>query len=131
MQQRSSDPWRSQEALRVVQANDSGDARRVIICAGQFSSDAQGRPCYPDDMRAQISQALDNLEAVLRDAGLTLAAVVRLNYYTTDVDRFMAANEVVVRRLADAGCRPASTILGVVRLVFPELLIAIDATAVS
>jgi enamine deaminase RidA (YjgF/YER057c/UK114 family) len=131
MQQRSINPWRWQDALGFAQANDIGEARHVICCAGQFSGDAEGRPLYPGDMRAQITQALDNVEAVLREAGVTLAHVVRLNYYTTDVDRFLAANDVIVRRLTDAGCHPASTLLGVARLAFPELLIEIEATAVA
>jgi enamine deaminase RidA (YjgF/YER057c/UK114 family) len=131
MQQRSINPWRWQDAFGFVQANEVGEVRRLIVCAGQFSGDAEGQTLYPGDMRAQITQALDNLEAVLREAGVTLASVVRLNYYTTDVDRFLAANDMIVRRLADAGCRPASTLLGVVRLAFPALLILIEATAVA
>jgi enamine deaminase RidA (YjgF/YER057c/UK114 family) len=131
VQQRSINPWRWQDAFGFVQANEVGDARRLIVCAGQFSGDAEGRPLYPGDMRAQITQALDNIEAVLREAGVTLASVVRLNYYTTDVDRFLTANDVIVRRLADAGCRSASTLLGVACLAFPELLIEIEATAVA
>jgi enamine deaminase RidA (YjgF/YER057c/UK114 family) len=82
-------------------------------------------------MRAQIDQALDNVETVLKAAGFTLADVVRLNYYTTDVDRFMEVAEVGGRRLAEAGCRPASTLLGVTRLAYPELLIEIEVTAVA
>ncbi len=38
------------------------------------------------DMRGQIEAAMNNVEAVLAAAGLSLAHVVRLNYYTTDVD---------------------------------------------
>jgi hypothetical protein len=33
--------------------------------------------------------------------------------------------------LAAAGCQPASTLLGVARLAFPELMIEIEATAVK
>ena len=82
-------------------------------------------------MRAQVGKALDNLEAVLRQAGLALADVARLNYYTTDVDAFLGAGDVWAARLAAAGCRPASTLLGVARLAFPELLVEIEATAVA
>jgi enamine deaminase RidA (YjgF/YER057c/UK114 family) len=56
--------------------------------------------------------------------------VVRLNYYTTDVDRFFEAHDALVGRLAEAGCQPSSTLLGVTRLAFPELLVEIEATAV-
>ena len=53
-----------------------------------------------------------------------------LNYYTTDVDAFLAVFDAAVGRLSQAGCRPASTLLGVARLAFPELMIEIEATAV-
>ena len=76
------------------------------------------------------SKAFDNLETVLNDAGLKLSDVVRLNYYTTDADSFMGAAEVAGICMGKAGCRPASTLLGVARLAFPELLIEIEATAV-
>ena len=36
----------------------------------------------------------------------------------------------VAGRLAEAGCQPSSTLLGVTRLAFPELLVEIEATAV-
>jgi len=82
-------------------------------------------------MGAQIAQAFDNLETVLRDANLGLSDVVRLNYYTTDLDRFFEVYEVVASRLAESGCRPSSTLLGVASLAFPEILAEIEATAVA
>ena len=86
---------------------------------------------HTGDMGTQIAQAFDNLETVLREAGLGLSDVVRLNYYTTDLDRFFEAYEVVASRLAESGCRPSSTLLGVASLAFPELLAEIEATAVA
>jgi len=73
-------------------------------------------------MAAQWNKALDNLETVLKQAGMDLSNVVRLNYYTTDVDAFMGAYEAGVSRLAQVGCRPASTLLGVQRLFLPTLI---------
>ena len=67
----------------------------------------------------------------MREAGAQLSDVVRLNYYTTDVDRFFEAHDAVATRLSSAGCSPASTLLGVTRLAFPELLVEIEATAVT
>jgi enamine deaminase RidA (YjgF/YER057c/UK114 family) len=62
-------------------------------------------------MGAQLAQAMDNLESVLREAGAELSDVVRLNVYTTDVVRFFEeADGATVGRLAQAGCRPASTL---------------------
>ena len=82
-------------------------------------------------MRAQIIQALDNLESVLRDAGFTLSDVVRLNYYITDVDRLFEAYDALATRLAESGCQPASTLVGVARLALPELLVEFEATAMA
>ena len=116
--------------MGYVQAHEVAGAGRTIYCAGQGSVDEEGRPTHAGDMGAQMGQALDNLEAVLEEAGAGLSDVVRLNIYTTDVDRFFEAFDAAAGRLAEAGCRPASTLLGVTRLAFPELQVEIEATAV-
>ena len=54
-----------------------------------------------------------------------------LNYYTTDVDLLLQNWDALTTRLDAAGCRPASTLLGVTRLAFPDWLIEIEATAVA
>ena len=131
MERRIVNPWTWQDALGYVQANELRGPQRVLVCAGQTSVDAEGRPVHPGDMAAQLGQAVDNLETVLRQAGFTLADVVRLNYYTTDVDACLAALGAVGPRLGAAGCRAAGTLLGVTRLAFPELLIEIEATAAA
>ena len=131
MEHRAINPWDWQNQLGFSQAIEVRAAQRVLYCAGQASMSADGRPLHAGDMRAQIGQALDNVEVVLKSAGLSLSDVVRLNYYTTNVDDFFAAYEVVLRRLKDAGIQPSSTLLGVSRLAFPELLIEIEATAVK
>lgn len=131
MERRIINPWRWQDQFSYVQAHEASGMQRVLFCAGQASVDDQGRPLHPGDMRAQVAQTLDNLEMVLAEAGLGLSDVVRLNYYTTDVDRFFEAYEVVASRLAESGCQPSSTLLGVAALAFPELLVEIEATAVA
>ena len=124
-------PWSWQEQAGFVQGHAVDDDGRTIYCAGQTSVDGDGNPVNEGDMAGQISQALDNVEAVLREGGASLADVVRLNYYTTDVDAFLAAQDVLVPRLREAGCRPSATLLGVSRLAFPPLLVEIEATAVA
>ena len=131
MERRIVNPWSWQDQFGYSQAQEISGVQRTLVCAGQTSVDAEGRPLHPGDMRAQVTQALDNLETVLDQAGFTLSDVVRLNIYTTDVDRFFEAFDAMVGRLAPAKCRPASTLLGVARLAFPELLVEIEATAVA
>lgn len=129
MERRIVNPWTWQDQFGFVQANEVSGAERVLVCAGQTSVDADGSPLHDGDMAAQVGQALDNLETVLRDAGYDLSDVVRLDYYATDVDAFIEAGEVSGARLAQAGCRPASTLLGIQRLAMPTLLVEIEATA--
>lgn len=131
MQRRIINPWSWQDEYGYVQANEVSGHKRVLYCAGQTSVNADGEPVHPGDMRAQLEQALDNLETVLHEASLELSDVVRLNVYTTDVDGLFEAYDVVAGRLGEAGCRQAGTLLGVSRLAFPELLVELEATAVA
>ena len=131
MQRRIINPWNWQDRFGFVQANEISAPQRILICSGQTSIDAEGRVAHPGDMAAQIEDSLNNLETVLHQAGFQLSDVFRLNWYTTDVDRFREAADVRARRLASAGCRPASTLLGVSRLAYPELLVEIEATAAA
>jgi enamine deaminase RidA (YjgF/YER057c/UK114 family) len=124
-------PWKWQDAFGFSQAIEFTGHSRVLTCAGQTSVDADGNPLHEGDMAAQIGQALDNIETVLKQAGMTLANVVHLNYYTTDVDSFLQASASASERLKAVNCHPASTLLGVTRLAFPQLLIEMEATAVA
>ena len=130
MERRIVNPWTWQDEMGYVQANDVSGAQRTIFLSGQGWVDEEGAPVHPGDMEAQLNQTLDNLETVLREAGAGLSDVVRLNIYTTDVDGFFEAFGAAAGRLAQAGCRPASTLLGVTRLAYPQMLVEIEATAV-
>jgi enamine deaminase RidA (YjgF/YER057c/UK114 family) len=124
-------PWQWSLQFGFNQGEIVEGGSRVLFCAGQTSVDADGTPQHPGDMAAQIGLAADNLEAVLRDAGMSLANVVRLNFYTTDVDAFIANGEVLGQRTGAAGVAPPGTLLGVARLAFPELMVELEATAVA
>ncbi len=82
-------------------------------------------------MAAQVALSLDNLEAVLGAAGMSLANLVRLNVYTTDVDRLFAHYGVLASRLGAAGVAPTTTMLGVTRLAIPTLMVELEGTAVA
>lgn len=105
--------------------------RRELICSGQDAVDANGNAQHPGDMAAQLGLALDNLEAVLAGAGMTPANVVRLNICTTDMDTLLQHFTILTERFAGTGGRFASTLLGVARLVSPQLLVALEATAMD
>jgi enamine deaminase RidA (YjgF/YER057c/UK114 family) len=124
-------PWTWQEAFGFAQGAEVHDARTVVYVAGQGSVDADGNPVHAGDMAKQIAQALDNVEAVLAEAGLTLADVVTYNVHTTDIDAYLPASGELAGRFAAVGNVPVGGILAEVRrLAFPPMLVEITCTAV-
>ena len=70
-----------------------------------------------------MHRALDNLETVLKVSDLSLANVVRLNFYTTDIGAFYNDAVPAYRpRLEAFGCKPSATLLGVTGLFHPNLM---------
>ena len=131
MERTAVNPWQWSLAFGFNQAELVEGASKILFCAGQTSVDANGAPQHAGDMAAEMSLALDNVEAVLHEAGLGLGNLVRLNFYTTDVDAFLANERVLGTRLGAVGVMPAGTLLGVSRLAFPELLVELEGTAVG
>ena len=124
-------PWEWSKQYQFNQAEIVEGGTRQLICAGQTSIGADGSVQHPNDLAAQISDALDNLEEVLRAADMGLGNIVRLTIYTTDVDEMIANWEVFASRMAKAGVAPPQTLVGVARLAFPELKVELEATAVD
>jgi enamine deaminase RidA (YjgF/YER057c/UK114 family) len=131
MERTAVNPWSWSVRLGFDQAQLVEGHRRELICSGQDAVDAHGNAQHPGDMAAQLGLALDNLEAVLAGADMTLANVVRLNVYTTDVDTLLQHFTILTERFEGTGERFASTLLGVARLVAPQLLVALEATAMD
>lgn len=131
MKKRRINPWAWQDRLGFVQANEVTNPERILYCSGQTSVDADSRLMHPDDMKGQLNQALDNVVAVLNEAGMDLSNVTRMNVYTTDVDALMEVHDDIVNRFDEAGGRHAGTLLGVTRLAFPGMLVELEATAVA
>jgi enamine deaminase RidA (YjgF/YER057c/UK114 family) len=130
VEKRAVNPWTWQEQFGFEQAIETTGAERALFCAGQTSVDPNGAPLHEGDMKAQVEQALENVETVLREAGFEPSDVTRLNVYTTDVDAFIQSSADITR-LNDAGARFSSTLLGVSRLAFPELMVELEATAIK
>ena len=103
MERTAVNPWQWSLAFGFNQAELVEGASKILFCAGQTSVDANGAPQHAGDMAAQMSLALDNVEAVLHEAGLGLGNLVRLNFYTTDVDAFLANEHVLGMRLGAVG----------------------------
>jgi enamine deaminase RidA (YjgF/YER057c/UK114 family) len=121
-------PWEWSKAFGFSQAVKLTDASVVLVCSGQTAMGPDGSLPVSADMGEQVQTALDNVVSVLEAGGMTPADIVKSTIYTTDVDACIgvigpAAQRVLGSRL------PASTLLGVQRLAFPELLVEIEVLA--
>ncbi|MEU0577261.1 RidA family protein [Streptomyces griseoincarnatus] len=108
----------------------SGHSRTLYI-SGQTAMSKDGKPEHDGDMAAQLALSVDNVEAVLAEAGMSLANLVRLNVYTTDVDLLFQHYGVLAGRLGAAGVAPTTTMLGVTRLAVPGQMVELEGTAVA
>jgi enamine deaminase RidA (YjgF/YER057c/UK114 family) len=99
-----------------------------VHVAGTTATDASGAVVGAGDPYRQTKQALANVEAALREAGARLDDVVRTRLFVTDIDHWEAVGRAHGEVFGDI--RPAATMAEVNRLIAPELLVEIEATAV-
>jgi len=103
---------------------------RLIVISGQVALDENGQLVGPGDPEAQARQVFENLRRCLAAADATFADVVKFTVYVTDLAT-MTAVRAVRDEYVDTTRPPASSAVQVAGLVLPELLLEIDALAVS
>lgn len=69
-------------------------AGELLYLSGQTPVDPKTGELIKGDVGAQTQRALDNLKAVLLDAGLTMDDVIKCNVYLADMADFQAMNAV-------------------------------------
>lgn len=131
MERTAVNPVTWSQAMGFNQGELVAGATRTLYCSGQTSMDSVGVPRHDGDMAAQLGLALDNLVAVLAGADMTLANLVRINVFTTDVDLLLQHYGVLAAPLGAAGVAPTTTMLGVTRLAIPGQLVELEGTAVG
>ncbi|MEJ7648842.1 MAG: RidA family protein [Nakamurella sp.] len=104
---------------------------RTLYISGQTAMSSDGTPVHESDMGAQLTLAVDNVEAVLNDAGMSLSNLVRLNVFTTSIDQLFPHYGLLAGRLGAAGVAPATTMLEVTRLAVPGQIVELEGTAVA
>jgi 2-iminobutanoate/2-iminopropanoate deaminase len=98
----------------------SGD---LVYTAGQYGADANGT--LAEGIEAQTRQTLENLRLCLEAAGCTLADVMKVNAYLTDMENFAAYNAVYREIFSEP--YPARATVGAA--LAPGLLVEIEAVA--
>ena len=96
---------------------------RLVFCSGQLGIDAAA--VVPPDAFGQARLCFEAIAAILGEAGMGLADLVRLNAYVTGREHlpaYMAARDAVL-----AGPPPASTLMIVSGFARPEFLVEVEA----
>lgn len=87
---------------------------QTVYLSGQIPLDPETMELVSGDMEAQIRRVFDNLDAVARAAGGSLADVVKLNVFLTDLGHFAMVNEVMAQYFKEP--YPARAAIGVAAL---------------
>ena len=135
MKRHSVNPWDWGLQWSMDQGELVEGVSRYLHLSGQVSLEPDLRSemgvsvVFAGDIRGQMATALANIDAVLGKADMSRKNVITLRFFTTDIDGFLANYDVYADWIADAGTRPPQSLLGVQRLVLPELLVEIEAVA--
>lgn len=74
----------------------------LVFCAGQIPLDPATGQLVAGDIREQVTRIIENLKAVLDEAGSGLDRVLRLDVYLTDLAMFPEVNECLAQVFTDA-----------------------------
>jgi enamine deaminase RidA (YjgF/YER057c/UK114 family) len=102
----------------------------MIFVGGMVGWNAERE--FPEGLVAQARQALANIVTVVAEGGGTPEHIVRLTWYVRDMDAYLSAREELgaAYRAVMGKHFPTMALLEVSRLVEPQALVEIEATAV-
>jgi enamine deaminase RidA (YjgF/YER057c/UK114 family) len=99
----------------------------LLFVAGQVGMDVNGT--IPKEAAAQAELALKNIETILAAEGATMADVVKVTVYVTDMKYLDEITPARLKAFPKDG--PASAIVQVAGLALPALKVEIEAVAVA
>lgn len=76
-------------------------AGNFLYCSGQIPLDKEGN-LAGDDISSQMKQVMENLKAVLGEAGMSFDDVVKTEVFMTDLGEFSTMNEIYASYFGEA-----------------------------
>src|ERR1700730_5731796 len=116
------DPPTYSQAVKVT------GGETILYLSGQVAYDDNGGVVHPGDFKGQARAALQAVKAQVEAGGGTMANIVKVNTYLTDIRH--RADYAAIREEFFGRKMPASTLVAVTALAAPEYLIEIEAVAV-
>ncbi|MBL6446689.1 RidA family protein [Fulvivirga sp. 29W222] len=129
MDKRIINPWKWQDERSYAQAIEVKRAESTLYCSGQTAVNADGQSST-GDMRDQLTEAIQNLEQVIDEAGFECKNIVRLNVFTTSSDELFSCFDIFQDWVTKHDIKQASTLLEVKGL-FETLKVELEATVVK
>ncbi len=103
---------------------------RTIYIGGQDSVDPTGKIIGKGDIKQQVEQVLNNLQAALKAANAELEHIIKWNIYVVQGQPIQPAFEVFQRVWGRRPNPPTITMMFVAGLANPDFLVEMDAIAV-
>ena len=110
------------QGIRVTQA------QTILFLSGQIAYTPEGGAAFPGDFKAQARGAYQSIKALVESQGGTMANVIKLTTFVTDMKYRADLSGVREEFFGKKG--PASTLVQISALAFPELMVEIEAIAV-
>jgi len=103
--------------------------KTILQVSGQVAIDGDGKIVGGNDMAAQAEYIMDNITAILAAQGATLADVVNIRTYVTDMGQLPEYGKVRAARFT--GTPPTVTTAEVSRLFVPGALLEVEVLALT
>jgi enamine deaminase RidA (YjgF/YER057c/UK114 family) len=110
------------QGIRVTQA------QTLLFLSGQIAYTPDGGAAFPGDFKAQARGAYQAIRSLVESQGGTMGNVIKLTTFVTDMKYRSDLATVREEFFGEKG--PASTLVEVSALAFPELMVEIEAIAV-
>lgn len=108
--------------------NQAVEANGLVFVSGQIPLEPSTMELVDGGIQAQTIRVLENLKAVLQEAGCSLSGVVKTTCYLKSMDDFAAMNEVYAKYFTQD--QPARAAIEVARLP-KDVMVEIDAIAIK
>ncbi len=107
--------------------NQATSFEKLLFLSGQIPLDAESMEIIEGGVKEQTKKVMENLEAVLTEANSSFDNVLKTTCYLSDMDNFVAFNEVYAQYFGTETAPARATVA--VKTLPKNVLVEVDAIA--